>query len=270
MADKSSPVQSLIERLTRLFAAFPQVRALALRGSRATGATDSHSDIDYYVYYDPPLMALADRQALMAQAGGARRADLGLDNWGPGDEWFDAETGIEVDVVYFEAGWMADQINRAWVEHQPSLGYSTCFVHTVRQSQVLFDPLGWFRSLQAQAAQEYPEPLRQAIIARNHAVLRQIIPCYYFQIEKAVQRGDLVSINHRLAGLLASYFDIIFAYNRVLHPGEKRMVTYALDHCASLPVDFAEDVEAVLKAAGTPDALLPRLDALLDHLDGWL
>lgn len=66
-----------------------------------------------------------------------------------------------------------------------------------------------------------PEPLRRNIIAHNHPVLRRIITSYFHQIEAAVHRQDVVSIHHRLAALVASYFDVLFALNRVLHPGEK-------------------------------------------------
>ena len=64
------------------------------------------------------------------------RASMGLNFWGPGDEWFDAETGIEVDIVYFGAQWMEDQIKRVVLDHQASLGYSTCFWYTVQGSQL--------------------------------------------------------------------------------------------------------------------------------------
>jgi hypothetical protein len=143
--------------------------------------------------------------------------------WGPGDEWHDAATGIEVDVIYFDASWMEGQVNRVLRDHQASLGYTTCFCHTVRQSQIFFDQHGWFAALQNQCNQEYPEPLRRNIIAFNHPVLRNVIPSYMNQLVKAVQRRDMISINHRLAGLLASYFDILFAIKRIFHPGEKSL-----------------------------------------------
>ena len=44
---------------------------------------------------------------------------------------------------------------------------------------------------------------------------------YYEQIEKAIKRDDKNSINHRISAFMASYFDIIFAKNKMLHPGEK-------------------------------------------------
>ena len=102
-------------------------------------------------------------------------------------------------------------------------------------------------------------------------MLREVIPSYFFQIEKAVKRGDLVSINHRLAGLLASYFDIVFAVNRELHPGEKRLVEKAVASCKKLPEEMEADVTAVLSLSGSGEpALLERLDQMLDRLDALL
>jgi hypothetical protein len=101
--------------------------------------------------------------------------------------------------------------------------------------------------------------------------LRGIIPAYAHQIEKAVKRRDLVSINHRLAALLASYFDILFAVNRQLHPGEKRLVEFALNHCPTLPENMQADLESILllTAAEVPE-LPKRVTKLLDHLDRML
>ncbi len=238
MPQELSPSIALAGRVAALFAALPQVEAVALSGSQAGAAVDEVSDIDLYVYTRADI-PLATRQAIVDQSGGASRASLGLTYWGPGDEWYDAATGIEVDLVYFDAGWMQTQLERVIDGHIPSLGYTTCFWHTVRNSQVLSDPHGWFGNLQDKARAPYPPALRQNIIAFNHPVLRAVIPSYFHQIEKAVRRGDLVSINHRLAALLASYFDIIFAFNFVLHPGEKRLVNLALAGCPSLPVKMA-------------------------------
>ena len=64
--------------------------------------------------------------------------------------------------------------------------------------------------------------------------------------EKAISRNDSVSINHRIAEFLASYFDIIFAVNELLHPGEKRLVQYAKDNCKILPYKFEENINKLL------------------------
>lgn len=270
MAQPLSSYDALAARLAGLYAALPQVEAVALSGSRAGSAVDAASDIDLYIYTRAEI-PLESRKAIVAACGGASRASLGLTYWGPGDEWYDAATGIEVDANFFEADWMQGQLERVIDRHEPALGYTTCFWRTVRNSRVYHDPRGWFAALLDKAQAPYPEALRRNIIAFNHPTLRAIIPAYQRQIEKAVQRADRVSVNHRLAALLAGYFDILFAVNRVLHPGEKRLVQIAQAECPSLPEGFPADLEAVLAAAGAPGDDLPaRLTRLLDRLDAWL
>lgn len=260
----------LAQRVANLFADLPQVEAVALAGSASSSHTDAASDIDLYVYTKSDIL-LGERKSIVSRAGGASLENLGLNFWGPGDEWFDAATGIEVDIVYFDQQWMEKEIQRVMRDHQPSLGYSTCFAFTARNSQVFYDPNDWFAGLQKICQQEYPEELRQNIIAHNHPVLREIIPSYFFQLEKAVKREDLVSVNHRLAGLLASYFDIVFALNWELHPGEKRLVEKTLTNCEQLPANVEADIVAILASPAKSDGgVLRHVTQLLDHLDELL
>lgn len=269
MAEQFSTHAQLAQELAQQFSAMPSVEAVAVGGSLASGSGDAKSDIDLYVY-SPVVIPLSQRQAIAARRGAAR-ADLNLQFWDLGDEWFDAPTGIEVDVIYWEPAWIEGQLNRVLQQHQASMGYSTCFWHTIRCSRVMYDPHGWFARLQQQSEQPYPEALRLDIIAKNHAVLRRVIPGYAGQIEKAARRGDLVSINHRVAALLASYFDVLFALNRVLHPGEKRLVAFTLAQCARVPANLPAEVDAVLQACTANEAvLMPRVHQLLDHLDELL
>jgi hypothetical protein len=263
---------ALARRLAALFAPLPAVEAVALGGSRGAGGvgSDASSDIDLYVYTRGEI-PLATRAGIVEAAGGATRADLGLGFWGPGDEWLNAATGIHVDAIYFGAAWMDEQVDRVLARHEASLGYSTCFWHTVRGSIVLEDPRGWFAALQERCRVDYPEELRRNIVALNHPVLRSVLPAYAGQLAKAAARGDLVSVNHRLAGLLASYFDIVFAVNRVPHPGEKRLIEAALGSCSRLPAGMAGDVTEILETATTDLAGLPgRVDRLLDRVDALL
>lgn len=270
MREPASAADELVDRVAMLLAERPEVEAVALGGSRAASTADPGSDIDLYAYTrgDVPL---TERRAVVAGAGGSTRANIGLSFFGASDEWLDAATGIEVDVMYFDAAWMEAQLRRVVHEHQASLGYTTCFWRTVRRSRPLFDRNGWFGALQVQARAEYPEALRQNVVALNHPVLRNTMFSYLRQVEKAVRRGDRVSVNHRVTALLASYFDVLFAVNRVLHPGEKRLVASALAECPVLPAEMPADVNAVLRwAASDHDNLAATMVMLLDRLDTLL
>lgn len=262
-------VRQIVGRLAEL----PDVRAIALAGSQTGGVADPLSDFDAYVYHDGPV-PIAPRQAL-ARDFADDTAAIEIDNrfWGPGDEWIDRESGHKIDLIYFPADWMEDQVRRVLIRHEASVGYSTCFWATVRRSQPLFDREGWLARLQALADQPYPEALRRAILAMNYPILRANHAAYTHQIEWAVARRDRVSLNHRIAGLLASYFDILFAANRVPHPGEKRLIQQAQKLCPALPDRLPEQVEAVLVSVSSPwdaPASLPAIHALLDNLDAFL
>jgi hypothetical protein len=148
------------------------------------------------------------------------------------------------------------------------VGYSTAHWHTIRGLRPLFDRSGRLARMQALSREPYPEPLRVNIIEKNYPLLREVIPSYLHQAEKAVRRGDRVSTNHRVAAFLASYFDIVFAYNGMLHPGEKRLIESAERLCPVLPPNLRRDVESALESAGTASPrLVEDLNRLVDGLD---
>ena len=147
------------QEVSRHFAQLPQVAAIALSGSQASGAADGESDIDLYVYTKADI-PLQDLKSIIEITGGATRSDLDLPYWGGVNMWVDALTEITIDCIYFDKTWMENQVTRVMVACQPELGYSTCFCRTVRQSHILHDPDGWFAALQSLARQDYPEQLR--------------------------------------------------------------------------------------------------------------
>jgi len=132
-----NPYQTLIEKLNGRFQQFPQVQAIALGGSLTGNSLDSLSDIDYYVYVND-LIPLSEREAIVHDLG-ASRTSLNLTLWDLGDEWFDATTGIEVDVIYWWQEWIEEQLDRVLNQQTGSVGYTTCFWHTIKHSQILFD-----------------------------------------------------------------------------------------------------------------------------------
>lgn len=232
-------------------------------GSRTSEFPDDDSDVDLYVYLteDIPLDVRGEI------AAGSPHAEIGNATWEPGDEWVDAETRIRVDVMYRHVRWIEEQLDRVLVQHQASVGYSTCFWYNVLHSQVLFDRGGWFVALQRRAQQPYPVELKRAIIGKNYPLLRQNQSSYLHQIELAVKRNDPVSVNHRVAALLASYFDVLFAVNEQAHPGEKRLLQHA-SRCERRPRGMEAQVVGVVEALGRHDSdVVVRIHALIDGLD---
>ena len=262
--------QALARRLADEFQVYRFVEAVTLSGSRTSGIeTDACSDIDLCIYSDDGTFPLAERQAIIARLGGASRASLGLTFWGDGDVWFDALTGFEVDAVYSSKHWIEEALERSLHRYQPAGGYSTCVWHTVRNAQILFDRGGWFGRLrQAWSDQPYPPELRRAIIAHNLPVLRAIIPSYRFNVEKCLARGDLIFMNNEITWLLASYFDVLFAFNNVPHPGAKRLLEHAVRLCPRRPPNLEQHVTKVLRLAGLGDpAVLAAIDDLVDGME---
>jgi len=243
--------------------------AVVLSGSQSTGDGDSKSDIDLYVYshFEIPassraaiLKARSDIHQLDNPVGATRWVALfragdpsgrPYSAWEPGDEWIERDSGLKVDAMFRNVAWIEDQLDRVLVRQEASNGDSTCIWFNVIHSRILFDRNGWFAELQKQAKQPYPEKLREAIIAKNLPILEDHLSSYIHQIELAAVRDDPVSVNHRVTAFVASYFDVLFAINRLPHPGEKRLLQYAKQHCESLPANMDKQIRTLL-ASGSP------------------
>jgi hypothetical protein len=116
----------------------------------------------------------------------------------------------------------------------------------------------------------YPEGLARAIVQKNLPALGAIISSYEHQIQAAFLRQDLVSLNHRVAAWLTSYFDILFAANRRFHPGEKRLLAH-VEQLPSAPESVAEDVRTICVAAGSLERCVADYLVPVRHrLEDWL
>lgn len=260
---------ALADRIAARYGMLAQVEAVALGGSLATADTGPGSDIDLYVYLSANL-SLAKRAEIAGELN-ATQAEVGNVFWEPGDEWLDAQTGAHIDIMFRTVKWIEEEIIQVMDRHEARIGYSTCILYNVRNSRPHFDRAGWYTALQMRARRPYPVQLQRAIIAKNHPILRHNHSSYRHQLDRAAWHGDLVSINHRVAALLASYFDILFAINRLPHPGEKRLIQYALAHCTKRPTHMDRDINALLYAAGAADAyLIAYIDTLVDGLNALL
>lgn len=228
-------VQDLFDELKKI----EQVEAIALGGSRAGEVYDQKSDYDVYLYCTAPVPEEARRQLLGKFCG---RMEIGNSFWEYEDNCV-LNDGVDIDILYRNFDDFAAGISRVVDDCQASNGYTTCMWHNLKTCKVLYDRDGRLSALKKRYACEYPERLRANIIERNMRLLRYAMPAYSTQIKKAVERGDLVSINHRVTEYLASYFDVVFALNRLTHPGEKRLISLCEKNCKILPNDFKANLQ---------------------------
>ena len=121
----------------------------------------------------------------------------------------------------------------------------------MKNSKVFYDPHKVFHKIKERFKVPFPKELKENIISKNLRLLTGNLPSYDKQILKAFNRGDFVSVNHRIAAFIESYFDIIFAVNELTHPGKKRMISYAKEHAKILPKDFEENMNELLSSIGS-------------------
>jgi predicted nucleotidyltransferase len=180
-------MHQVAQQVAAAYSAWPEVLAVVLSGSHATRLADAESDLDMYVYCDT-APALESRVAVAQGRASAFEVDNRF--WETGDEWLEAETGLQVDVTFRTRAWIEERLARVLERFEPLLGYSTSIWHNVLVSEPLFDRSGWFETLQRWARQPYPEQLAEAIVRHNYAVLRGTLDAYPRQLGRATARRD--------------------------------------------------------------------------------
>lgn len=239
-----------VEAIVRDFSERGEVEAVALGGSRAGTECDDTSDYDLYIYINIEIPVSVRRDILSPHC-----SNLELDNkyWETGDEGLLKDSEIGIDIMYRTLTWMDSHLHGLLIENRAQTGYSTCLWHNFKTSRLLFDRDGKAAGLQKNFDIPFPLPLKKAIVVKNYPLMNDALCSYPRQIEKALKRGDAVSVNHRLAAFLASYFDIMFALNGMSHPGEKRILAALESGAGFIPENMAADVASVLVLGGKMD-----------------
>lgn len=135
-----NPTHQLFAQLREL----PQVEAIALGGSRASGLHDARSDYDVYLYCTEPI-AEETRRTLLARYCSAM--EIGNHYWECEDNCTFRD-GVDLDLLHRDLDGFAADVRRVVEEHKASLGYTTCMWHNLRTCEVVFDRHGRLTALQ--------------------------------------------------------------------------------------------------------------------------
>lgn len=253
----------MVQKLFDELAALPQIEAIALGGSRAGEEYDEKSDYDVYLYCTSPVSEDVRRGILEKYCS---YMEIGNHFWEYEDNCV-LNSGIDIDILYRELDGFAEGVAAVAERFQAAGGYTTCMWHNLRTCRILYDRDGRLQTVKDRFSIPYPQQLKENIISKNMQLLSDAMPAYRLQIAKAVERRDLVSIGHRTAAFMESYFDIIWAMNELTHPGEKRLVSLCKKQCSVLPADFEENIERLYADLFTnPDAVDEDISRIIREL----
>ena len=246
-------------QLCTAFAKLPEVQAIALGGSRATGYADNDSDYDLYIYVSS-LPETKERLAIIEKT--CCYWEIANRYWEEEDDCV-LKNNIPIDIIYRKLSDFDESLARTMLRHEAANAYTTCFWHNLQSCQIIYDPSASLQKLKDKYDLPYLPELKKNIIERGMRLLSGQLPSYDAQIIKAARRGDRIAVNHRLTAFIESYFDIIFALNQLGNPGEKRLLREALDSCRLLPKDFEANLTKLLDCPKLP---LDSIEILLKDI----
>lgn len=253
----------MIEDLFKELAGLSQVEAIALGGSRAGEVFDEKSDYDIYLYCTAEVTENEKRPILEKYCS---YLELSNHFWELEDNCR-LKNGIDMDILYRNLDSFISDVASVVEQKTAHNGYTTCMWHNLCTCKIIYDANGRLAEAKRRFHVPYPQELKRNIIDRNCKLLYAYMPAYLDQIKKAAKRNDVVSINHRTAAFMESYFDVIFALNEQTHPGEKRLIRLAKEKCAILPNRFEENIQELYRNLfGNSEAAIAMLEEIVAEL----
>ena len=253
----------MVEKLFEELSALPEIEAIALGGSRAGEVYDEKSDYDIYLYCTSAIDENVRREILKKYFS---YMEIGNAFWELEDNGV-LKNGIDVDILYRDLNGFTEGVASVVEGYQAHNGYTTCMWHNLKTCKIIYDRDGRLQAAKDRFNVPYPQQLKENIIDRNMSLLSEVMPAYKYQIEKAAGRNDLVSVCHRTAAFMESYFDIIWAMNELTHPGEKRLVSLCQKQCKILPANFEENINQLYADLFTNlDKVNEDVDAIIVEL----
>ena len=257
----------MVETLFKELSEIEQVEAIALGGSRAGNMYDVKSDYDVYLYCTGEINENIREKILKKYC---KYIEIGNKFWELEDNCT-LNNGIDIDILYRNLDDFVKQIVNVVEDYNAYNGYTTCMWHNLRTCKIIYDENGRLQKAKERFEIKYPEKLKENIITQNMRLLYKAMPAYLYQVEKAVERGDIISISHRVAAFMESYFDIIFAMNEMTHPGEKRLDQIVKKQCKIIPDRFEENINCLFKKLYTqPETANYHLMQMIKELEKCL
>lgn len=249
-----------VARVVEVIGTLRGVIAVALGGSTAARVADVQSDLDLYVYWTEPLATAAERAARLAAVADPGSLRVGLTSWGFVEDHL-AVGGRPTELIYPHWDGVRGEVERAYDVGLVGPGFTTAVLYTIAHGRPLHDPSGALGVVRDRLNRAFPEATRAALLRRGTPLLG----FHLARLRQAQGRGDLLFVQQLRATLQLLYFDVLFALNRVYHPGEKRLLEHAR-RCPLRPVEGEAHWRSAARRSADDPALATDLAALVREL----
>ncbi len=250
---------AVVTKTLSVLSVMPGVVAVSLGGSVAAGMADEASDLDLHVYWDELLPAPKARAARLRTIADPDTVRAGLTSWGMEDQY--SVHGRPIELIYRRWADVYDEVERSYDAGLSGQGFTTAVLYCIAHGQLIHDPTGALGIARARLVREFPEATRLA-------VLRREIPLLEFHLgylRRAQDRGDFVFAQHLRFKLQMFFFDVLFALNRLYHPGEKRLLEHSRRRLLR-PVACEDRWERAVRLPSDDPALALALEELIAEL----
>ena len=153
----------VFDKLWLEFTKFPEVTAIVLGGSRSGNSFDKSSDYDLYIY----CTSIPDKDARkLILDKYCSYIELNNQFWEVEDDCTLSD-GVDIDIIYRNINDFENIIENVVERHQASNGYTTCFLHNLINSKILYDPHKEFYRIKERFSVPFSKELKENIISKN-------------------------------------------------------------------------------------------------------
>ena len=130
------------------------VEAIAIGGSSAVKTSDNSSDIDIYIFSKTDIPVEIRENIIKPNSS---KFEIGCEYFGSGDEFILDDLNKQLDIMYWNTQWFESIVNNTWVKCYPQNGYTTCFLYTLKNFNIIYDKNNWLQNLQKIINTPYPK-----------------------------------------------------------------------------------------------------------------
>lgn len=241
-------LRTAARRLDAALGAFPDVAAVLVFGSVASGTADSASDLDVLVVYRTAIPAIGERRRFLPTVGTDWiTVDNGAQQLFPACDRGLLADGTRAEVHYQTAPWITAVLREVLTagaittERLPFRPYTLPAL--LQRAWVLHDGDGLVEPWREQA-RVYPPALQRNILDHFAPILTEQVAEFVAAAERDLGAGNCVfHLSHAWDALTS----IVLAMNAVYDPADRRMHQTVIPALRVLPTDYAVRLSAILE-----------------------